>query len=222
MSCCTVAGTSKYFSRSAGYYARKFRRRGLDAPQRILVKALRSLGLHAKTVLEIGCGVGGLHLTLLREGAASAFGVEVSDGMIEKAQELASEMGFTSRVAYRVGDFAETNGSVPRSDIVVMDKVLCCYADPGALTRKSAAKCGEVFAVSYPRNAILPRLWFTFTAQIGKILRWSFHPLYHEPADLDAAILAEGFREVYSGTTVVWQVKVFAWREQSQARKQNL
>jgi SAM-dependent methyltransferase len=212
MSCCSIQGTGRTFSESAGYYAWKFRHRGLDAPQRILARALRDLGLASRSILEIGCGVGGLHLTLLKEGARSACGIEVSEGMVRKARELAAEMGLTSQTEYQVGDFAVANGSLPRSDIVVLDKVLCCYADPGALVRKSADKCDRLLCVSYPRDAWIPRWMFTSYEFMGRLLRWSFHPFYHEPAQLDAAARSAGFTEVFSGETIVWQVKVYERR----------
>ncbi len=209
MSCCTVAGTQKYFNESAGYYATKFRRRGPDRAQRLMVGALRSLGIKEKSVLDAGCGVGGLLLTLLSEGAATAFGVEVSDAMLAKARELADEKGYSSRARYLAADFAQADGSIPRSDIVVLDKVLCCYADPGALIARAAGSCNQLLAVSYPKDAWLPRLGFKWEAFIGRMLRRPFHPLYHEPQMLDASISSYGFSEVYSGATIIWRVKVF-------------
>jgi SAM-dependent methyltransferase len=209
MSCCTVQGTGRVFSESAGYYAWKFRRRGLDAPQRHLARALRDFGLDSRSILEIGCGVGGLHLTLLKDGAGSAFGVEVSEGMVAKAMELAAEMGLTAKTEYRVGDFAVINDPLPRSDFVVLDKVLCCYADPEALIRKSAEQCTLLLAVSYPRDAWIARWMFKMYETAGRLLRWSYHPFYHRPSRLDAAARSAGFDELLAEHTSIWQIKVY-------------
>ncbi len=209
MSCCTVDGTGKFFSKSAGYYARKFQRRGIDRTQQLIVRHLESLGIGGKSVLEVGCGVGGLILTLLRGGASSAVGVEVSDGMAAKALELASGLGLSDRVRYIVGDFVRMNGSVQKSDIVILDKVLCCTAEPALMAERSALQCERWLAVSYPRDALIPRLGFKGNTFLGRLLGWSFYPFYYEPAELDRLIITRGFREVARGQTPIWQVKIF-------------
>ena len=209
MACCTLEGTDRMFSRQARRYARKFRRKGLDNSQRLIFNGLKETGIIGKSVLEIGCGVGGLHLTLLKEGAASALGVEVSSGMRAQARTLAQGMGLADRVDYQQGDFITVSGKVPTADIVVMDKVLCCYADPGLLIAQSAAKVITTFAVSYPRKSVLSKLVFKPMEKVGSLMRWSFHPFYHEPDNLDEMIRQHGFRETYSGVTPIWQVRVY-------------
>jgi len=178
----------------------------------MLARALRNLGLASRSILEIGCGVGGLHLTLLRDGAASAIGIEVSEGMVGKAREIAMEMGLQAKTAYHVGDFAVADGTIPRSDIVILDKVLCCYSDPEALLRKSAEKCNRLLAVSYPGDRWIPRWMFKSYELAGRIFRWSFYPFYHEPSRLDAAARSHGFDRVFSGNTIIWQVMVYEKR----------
>lgn len=209
MACCTLEGTDKMFSNHAKRYAKKFKRRGLDKAQRSIVSALEAFGVEGRSILEIGCGVGGLHLTLLEKGATSAFGVEASGGMIAKAKELAAELGASERVAYLQGDFVSANGEVPSADIVVMDKVLCCYSDAKSLIVRSAAKANMIFAVSYPRDAWLARIGFTSMEKLGSLLRWSFHPFYHEPSELDRMIQGQGLKPVAAQTTPIWQVKIF-------------
>ena len=44
---------------------------------------------------------------------------------------------------------------------------------------------------------------------VGRTLRWSFHPFYHEPAELDDMIRTQGVEEVDSRTTPIWQIKIF-------------
>jgi 2-polyprenyl-3-methyl-5-hydroxy-6-metoxy-1,4-benzoquinol methylase len=209
MSCCTTRGTDRFFSRSAKHYARRFRRRGLDAPQGLLAEGLDGLGVQNATLIEIGCGVGGLHLTLFERGIAFVQAVELSEGMISQARALASERGVEKQVRYLRGDFVDIAGQVDRSDIVVMDKVLCCYADPVQLIQAAALKARSMLAVSYPRQGLLARISFGLAQTVGKVLRWSFHPFYHATDLLENSIGEEGFAEVYSSATVIWQVKIF-------------
>jgi 2-polyprenyl-3-methyl-5-hydroxy-6-metoxy-1,4-benzoquinol methylase len=209
MSCCTTTGTDRFFSRSARHYARKFRRRGLDAPQQQLADGLSGLGIKGASLLEIGCGVGGLHLSLLERGASKAQGIELSEGMLVQANELAQERGVAGRVGYLRGDFVEISDRAEPADVVLMDKVLCCYADPIQLIRRSAEKSRRFLAVSYPRKGILAHISFSLAQAAGKILRWSFHPFYHGIDLLEGSIGREGFVEVHSSATPIWQVKIY-------------
>ena len=213
MACCTLEGTDKMFSRQSRYFAKKFRRKGLDRAQRCIVEEIEKIGIKGRSVLEIGCGVGGLHLTLLKKGASSAFGVEASGGMIAKATELAAELGVSARVAYLQGDFASLNGEVPSADIVVLDKVLCCYPDPESLIVRSVAKARTAYVVSYPRDALLARIGFTSMEKLGILLRWSFHPFYHEPSELERLVQQQGMKAVASQTSPIWQVSIFRREE---------
>jgi magnesium-protoporphyrin O-methyltransferase len=198
----------KMFSRSARKRARKFVRKGLDKPQQYIVQELDRLGIEGRSILEVGCGTGGLHLTLLKKGAASAVGIEVAGGMITEAKRLAAELGLADRTTYIRGDFLTANGSIPTADVVLMDKVLCCYADPRALIERSAIKAKSYVAVSYPRDALFARLAFGSGEKVGKALRWSFHPFYHNPAVLEGLMVEAGLENIASYTTLIWQIRV--------------
>lgn len=209
MGCCTTDGTDRIFSAQARRYARKFRRKGLDRAQREILRALAVVGVENRSILEVGCGVGGLHLNLLKSGARTALGVDLSTGMIEEAKKLAREFGVIERASYWQGDLVVSNGAIPQSDIVILDKVLCCYADPRALIEISAGKAGMLYAVSYPRNAWLATIGFTISQWIGTLFRWSFHPYYHKPAWLDELVKQQGLQEIAAGTTPIWQIRLF-------------
>lgn len=175
----------------------------------MIVEALAGEGIREKTILDIGCGVGGLHLTLLQRGARYSQGVEMAEGMLEVARGLADRMNLADRVVYHHGDFVTMNGGITAADIVILDKVVCCYPEFEDLITKSTAKTTSLYAVSYPRDALIPRMSFGGMAWLGRRLKWSFHPYYHTPAAIEASITSKGFREVFAGTTIQWSIKVF-------------
>ena len=209
MNCCTTPGTNKFFSQNARKYEKRFERRGLDTPSRMIADALTAEGIKEKTILDIGCGMGGLHLTLLQRGARSCQGIEIAEGMLNAARNLAGHLGFADRVTYGQGDFVEVNGTVNPADVVILDKVVCCYPEFQVLITTSTNKAKTYYAVSYPRNALIPRISFTCMAWMGQRLNWSFHPYYHNPDAVAAAIMQEGFRVVFAGATILWSVMVF-------------
>ncbi len=127
-SCCdtskTSAGVNRFFSRRSKHYARRFGKKGLERTQQYLIEGVKRKPITAKEVLDIGCRVGALHLTLLNQGAARSVGVEISEGMIAEAKRLASESGVAERTRYILGDFVEVADSLTESDITLLDKVV--------------------------------------------------------------------------------------------------
>jgi SAM-dependent methyltransferase len=209
MSCCSTDGTNRFFSKHANRYVRQFKKRGLDKTQRRIAGFLRREGIESKTILEIGCGVGGLHQALVKHGAATATGIDISEGMVAKAKELATSAGLADRVRYYVGDMVNRNGEIPDADIVILDKVLCCYERPADLIQKSAGKCNELYAVSFPRSGFLGWIAVAPVSWLGRMLRWSFYPRYHDVLMLERLFAEQGLQHIVTTTTIVWQVEVF-------------
>lgn len=207
--CCGTEWTDRFFSREARRYARRFKRKGLDKSQKHIAAMVQAHGLVGKSVLEVGCGVGGLHLTLLQEGASTATGIDIAKEMIEKARQLSGDLGLSDRTTYHVGDFATLNGAVSPADVLIMDKVVCCYESPLLLINRASVLCRKFLAVSYPRDSIIARFVFKGAVLVGKILRWKFRPYYHEPVFLERIIAGGGFRLVEQGRTVLWQINAY-------------
>ncbi len=101
-----------------------YRKNGLGQRALALIEFLQERGLEGKSVLDIGCGIGALHMELLLAGAERATGVDASPTNIAAALELADEIGVADRVEERQGDFVDLQGSVPQADIVTLDRAI--------------------------------------------------------------------------------------------------
>ena len=150
MSCCDTNGLNRMFS---GSYVerekRTFLKRGLSERQQAFFE---SLDLDEKSILDLGCGIGALGLTALQRGAERAHLVDVSQASLRLAQELRVQLDL-SGATFTQGDGARLELST--ADIVVLDRVVCCYPDAGNLLRKasSLSECDLLF--TYP----LARWW---------------------------------------------------------------
>lgn len=209
MDCCSTRGTNKFFSRWSKTYLKRFRKKGLAKEQQYLVEGITQHPITSKTILEIGSGVGALHLSLLERGAASAVGIDLAEGMIEKAIQLAREMGLEERAKYIVGDFVALNGEIPSSDITILDKVVCCYEDVDMLLQKSIAKTKEYYALSFPRDFLPVKIIFKTQIFTGKFLRFSFRPYWHDWETICRKITLFGFDQIYDNKTIVWTIRVY-------------
>lgn len=211
-SCCSSSscqGASRFFSRFAKRYAKSFRKKGLEKVQKYLLEGVRLEPVASKSIIDIGCGVGSLHLTLLREGASHAVGFDLAEEMINQAKAIASELALENKVEYRVGDFVVLTNGMEETDITMLDKVVCCYEDVNSLLEKSLAKTKGIYALSHPRNNALHA--FVWKSQIAfmKLIRAKFYPFWHDWDRLRQRVLDQDFEEIYSNQTVIWQVRVF-------------
>jgi 2-polyprenyl-3-methyl-5-hydroxy-6-metoxy-1,4-benzoquinol methylase len=211
--CCTTnpmkEGANSFFSKYAGMYARRFRKHGLERVQRLLLEGVRNEGVFGRDVLDIGCGVGALHLTLLKEGAATSMGVDMSEGMIDRARKLSGELGVAGRAAYVVGDFVEVADTLGESDVTLLDKSVCCYEDVDVLVGSSTAKTKRIYALSHPKQNLFMELAFKSHIAFARFFKWKFHPFWHDWKKLREDIQRRGFELAYSSSTLMWQVLVF-------------
>ncbi len=213
-SCCATNGTNQFFNTQARKSEKYFRKKGLRPEQKYLREGIQRSGLlqHA-SILEIGCGVGGLHLRLLQDGADSAAGFDISENMIRTAQQLSTDMGLNTRTQYWQGDFVALCDQASTADVAILDKVICCYDDFEELVARSAAKTKRLYAVSYPRPSFLARFVFHAGIAVFKLLRNSFHPYYHSPHQVQAAIEQQGFEKTFERHTILWVVQLFQRRD---------
>ena len=208
MSC--HCGLDEMFTeRVSKHDARKFERRGLDARARKLLSGLeRSIGLKGRSTLEIGIGTGGFTIEMLQRGAASAVGIDAVAGQLEQAHRLAKARGFSEKLQLKQADVTEIGDRLPAVDVVVLDRVVCCYANWTALLGTAASHARTAVAMSYPRYAWYTRVWIA-TANTGmRLLRRQFRLHLHSPAAMQQLLQAHGLSPQVIGHRAVWELVI--------------
>jgi magnesium-protoporphyrin O-methyltransferase len=190
-------------------YERRYRRKGLDDNQLQLVRELESMGLDGLTLLEVGCGVGVLHQTLLEKGALTAIGIDLAPRMLQLAESRAKEHKLEQRTQYRLGDFVEMSESLDTADVTVLDKVVCCYPAPKELIRATLDCTSRVIALTYPRKHLLGeicnKIWnFGFW-----LFRSDFRSFIHEPRLVQESVEAGGFKRAFAHDSLMWHTQVY-------------
>jgi 2-polyprenyl-3-methyl-5-hydroxy-6-metoxy-1,4-benzoquinol methylase len=211
MDCCTrhVGAAKNCFGWMSKMYERRYRRKGLDDNQKQIVETLESLGLEGLSLLEIGCGVGALHQTLLEKGAATAVGIDLAPRMLEIAGQRALELHLDQRTEYRLGDFVEMSGTLETADITVLDKVVCCYPAPKELISAAAACTRGTIALTYPRKHLLSKLSNVMWNFGFWLFRSDFRSFVHDPRFVQQLIESSGFRRVFNNDTPMWHTEVY-------------
>jgi hypothetical protein len=186
--------------------ARRYRRRGLDATSRRIVEYITAQGIEGRTVLEVGGGIGAVQIELLKAGAARARSVELTPTYEEVATVLLREQGLEDRVERSVLDFAMGSTAVEAADIVIMNRVVCCYPDMPLLAGAGAEHARELFVLSYPRRS----WWIRFALGFANLMLWltrrQFKIFAHPPAQILATSEGHGLRTVLNERGLLWTV----------------
>ena len=206
--CCNSRGCDWFFSdRFARRVAKRYRRRGLDKPSREIVEFLERQGVRGATVLEIGGGVGEIQLELLKRGAARTINLELSPAYDGQALELAREAGVSDRVDRRLHDIAVDPGGVEEVDVVVLNRVVCCYPDYERLLGAAADHARRLLVFSHPPGNLLWRTIAGAQNLFFRVLRKEFRSFAHPPAAMLAVLESRGLRPAFARSGVPFSVE---------------
>lgn len=207
--CCSPKGYRWVFSeREARREAKRYRRKGLDSTSRQIVELLKAQGVAGRTVLEVGGGIGAIQIELLKAGAARATSIELTPTFEEVAIELLREARLEDRVERHVMDFADAARAVDSADIVVLNRVICCYHDMPKLAGAAADRAREVLALSFPREGWWTQMGIAFMDLVLRISRREFQVFYHQPKEILATCERHGLKTIVNRPGLAWTVAV--------------
>jgi 2-polyprenyl-3-methyl-5-hydroxy-6-metoxy-1,4-benzoquinol methylase len=205
--CCEPEGYDETFSRRfARRMARRYRRRGLSRSARAIVSFLTDRGIDGASILEVGGGVGELHVELLRHGAAKATNLEISTNYEPEAALLLERTGMSARVERRFLDIAEVPDEVEAADVVVLHRVVCCYPHYERLLGAAASKADRLMVFSHPPRNRLTRTMLWCDNTVRKLKGDTFRTFAHEPSDMISVPVRSGLRDTYRWRGIGWCV----------------
>lgn len=198
------------FDEDACDFCDRYKKRGLSSSSKLLLDFIVGERVQGRSVVDLGCGAGGFSVQLLKEGAASANGFDLSQNMVNTAMALARAEGFEGKAKFQLGNAA--TAKLPPSDIVIMDKVLCCYPDWKLLLKNAAGASQTMLGFVVPRDIGIARLPFRagirlvnfFAKRRGSILFY-LHPL----GLIDSALRDSGFIQQRKRTSRLWLVFLY-------------
>ena len=199
-----------FSEREARRELRAYRRRGAASGATAdLIRALSREGVSGVTVLDIGAGIGAVHLELLDRGAATATDVDHSRAYLAAAHEEAQRRGVGERVSHRYGDLVELAEALQPADVVTLDRVICCYPDMQALVGRSVGLARRLYGLVYP----VDRWWVRVPVRIGNVLvrlfRVRFEFFVHRERAVDALVRSAGFELRHARRGLLWQTVVY-------------
>ncbi|MGH2381363.1 MAG: class I SAM-dependent methyltransferase [Candidatus Limnocylindria bacterium] len=181
----------------------------LHPATRELIEAVRGEGVVGARVLDIGAGVGAVHVSLLEAGAAKAVDVDASREYLATARSEAERRGLGDRVQYRYGDVVELAAELPPADIATLDSVICCYPYLEPLLAAAARSRPRLVGITYPRDVWWMRAFMRGFNLVQAVRRSPARYVIHRHTQVERWMAGAGYRNAHEGGTREWRVVLY-------------
>jgi len=206
--CCEI--TDNAFSEAeARAEIKTYRKRGPAKQTKLILEAIRSLGLKDATLLDIGGGIGAIHHELLNDVAHEATHVDASSAYLKEAKEETARRGNSERVEFIHADFTDVASNLPQVDIVTLDRVVCCYPDFRSLLKAAADHSRKAVALTYPRETWYMRIGLQVINFFQRLMRNPFRVFLHPVAEMESLLQREGFVKTSMRRVSVWEMALY-------------
>jgi SAM-dependent methyltransferase len=174
-----------------------------------LIDVIVANGIDESVVLDIGAGVGAVHLALLEAGARRAFDVDASREYLTAAREEAHRRGLHDRVEYRYGDVVELAAEFPAVDVVTLDSVICCYPYLPVLLEAAVTPGPRLLGLTYPRDVWWMRFFMRAYNLAHALARSPSRYFIHRHTAVRGLLAGAGYAEVHDGGSPAWRVAAY-------------
>jgi magnesium-protoporphyrin O-methyltransferase len=187
----------------------RWREGRLNPATRELIEVIRGHDVEGARLLDIGAGVGAVHVALLEAGAASAVDVDASREFLATAQGEAERRGLKGRVEYRYGDVVALDDELPPVDVVTLDSVICCYPYLEPMLAAATRSRPRLVGITYPRDVWWMRAFMRLYNLVQATRRSPARYFVHRHALLERWMTGAGYRNVHEGGIRVWRVVLY-------------
>jgi len=186
-----------------------YRKRGPANQTKLILEAVRSLGLKNASLLDVGGGIGTIHHELLKDVASEATHVDASSAYLKIATEEAERLGHSEQVKFIHADFTDVAGELPQVDVVTLDRVVCCYPNMRALLKAASSKSRTAIALTYPRETWWLKTGMAVANFFQRLRNDPFRIFIHPVAEMESLLNGEGLQRVSVRRLFVWEMALY-------------
>lgn len=181
----------------------------LHGATRELIEVVLREGVAGAHLLDIGAGIGAVHLSLLEAGAADAVDVDASREYLAASRAEAERRGLRDRVDYRFGDVVELAAGLPPADIVTLDSAICCYPYLEPMLLAATRSTPWLVGITYPRDVWWMRAFMRLYNFVQVVRRIPARYFIHRRSEIAQVMAGGGYQPIHEGGTREWCVVVY-------------
>jgi len=206
--CCEITDNT-FGEDEAKANLKDYRKRGPANQTKLILEAVRSLGLKGAALLDIGGGIGTIHHELLGDVAREATHVDASSAYLKVATEEAKRRGHDGQVNFIHADFTDVAADLSEVDIVTLDRVVCCYPDFRRLLKSAAGKSRKAIAMTYPRETWYLRMGIAVMNFFQRLRNDPFRVFIHPVNEMEWLLNGEGLQKISVRRLFVWEMALY-------------
>jgi len=207
-SCCEI--TDNIFDESSAKSdIKEYRKRGPADQTKLILEAVRSLGMKDVQLLDIGGGVGTIHHELLKDVAREATHVDASSAYLKEAKGESEKQGNSERVKFIHADFTDVAADLPQADVVTLDRVVCCYPDFRSLLTNASEHSRQAIALTYPREVWYIRFGLGVINFFQRLRGDPFRVFIHPISEMDELLSGQGFQRLSMKRLFTWEMALY-------------
>ncbi len=206
--CCEMENNT-FGEEEAKTNLKDYRKRGPANQTKLILEAVRSLGLRDVALLDIGGGIGAIHHELLKDMASEATHVDASSAYLKIATEEAKRLGHSEQVKFIHADFTDVADELNQADIVTLDRVVCCYPDFRSLLKAAAGKSRSAIALTYPREIWYLRIGLKVANFFQRLRNDPFRIFLHPVLEMESLLNGEGLQKIAVRRLFVWEMALY-------------
>lgn len=191
--CCNTSYQDTFDHKRAQKELKAYEKSGVKANSRPLMELISSVDLKEASMLEIGGGIGSLIFESFKLGLSKANYVDISQAYSDTFIAALEEKGLSEKVEPRLGDFVDLSKEISQVDLVVLDKVICCYENYAELIRASTSKSRKWYAITIPRDKWWVKMVHGFDNILRNLKKNPFQSFIHAHEDIFEVLEKEGF-----------------------------
>ncbi|MHA2028450.1 MAG: class I SAM-dependent methyltransferase [Candidatus Kariarchaeaceae archaeon] len=172
-----------------------------------------------ESVLDLGCGAGGILLALQNAGIKEIHGIDASPNAIDMVKKRFEKFGTLEKTYFTAGDIIQFDP--PVVDAVSSHAVLCCHPNVIGMVNKATQKHPKLVVVTFPRDN-LPMKSLTFFNNrvlwlIGRFNRFirGRKSYVHSTESVNDTFKENGYKLVFSDKSLLWQTLIYEKSMQS-------
>lgn len=202
--CCTGSYCQKFSAERAENEMSDYIRNGINQNYNPLIEEVKKLPVNGKSVLDIGAGIGLNIIELMKEGVKKATYVDISNEFANKFKKTIAKTRLSNDTSIIVGDFVKMHSSILSSDLVILDKSICCYEDYVSLVKLSIDKTRQWYAYTIPIDNWYGKLIYRYKALKKRIKGDDFKTFLHPTKSIEQYIEGKRFKKINQQVTNEW------------------
>ncbi|MBL8088932.1 MAG: methyltransferase domain-containing protein [Anaerolineales bacterium] len=206
--CCEITDT-QFNEDRAKEDIKYYLKHGPAKQTKLILEAVRSLKLKNASLLDIGGGVGTIYHELMQGVVDNVIHVDASSAYLKVAKEESMKRSKIDLIKFIHADFTDVEKEVDKTDIVTLDRVVCCYPNYRELLTAAGKHSKRALVMTYPRETWYFRIALGIVNFFQKLSNDPFRVFIHPIQQMESLLNELGFSRTLTKRLFVWEMSLY-------------